>query len=134
MMRSVVLFTHVIGMVLLFIGVAFEWVSLESLRRATTSEHALSALGPSASTSRTRPARSAMALQQRPVRTKEHPARMRESPPNQLDVKSRVAFDRHGCSQRLVACETDVKDRGLVIDSRNRVEPIPVSGRFTPKV
>ena len=42
MMRSVVLFTHVIGMVLLFIGVAFEWVSLESLRRATTSEHALS--------------------------------------------------------------------------------------------
>ena len=42
MMRSVVLFTHVIGMVLLFIGVAFEWVGLESLRRATTSEHALS--------------------------------------------------------------------------------------------
>jgi len=41
-MRSVVLFTHVIGMVLLFIGVAFEWVGLESLRRATTSEHALS--------------------------------------------------------------------------------------------
>ena len=40
--RSVVLFTHVVGMLVLFIGIAFEWLSLESLRRSTTSEHASS--------------------------------------------------------------------------------------------
>jgi uncharacterized membrane protein len=42
MIRWVVLFTHVIGMLVRFIGLAFEWPSLESLRRATTSEHASS--------------------------------------------------------------------------------------------
>jgi uncharacterized membrane protein len=40
--RSVVLFTHVVGMLVLFISIAFEWLSLESLRRSTTSEHASS--------------------------------------------------------------------------------------------
>ncbi|HEV8577485.1 MAG TPA: hypothetical protein VGX68_00265 [Thermoanaerobaculia bacterium] len=42
MMRSVVLFIHVTGMLLLFIGFAVEWLSLESLRRAKTLEHASS--------------------------------------------------------------------------------------------
>ena len=42
MVRSVVLFTHVIGMLVLFISIAFEWLTLESLRRATTSEQASS--------------------------------------------------------------------------------------------
>jgi hypothetical protein len=40
--RSVVLFTHVVGVLVLFIGMALEWLSLESLRRSTTSEHASS--------------------------------------------------------------------------------------------
>lgn len=40
MIRSVVLFAHVIGILVLFIGMAFEWLSLESLRRATSSEEA----------------------------------------------------------------------------------------------
>ena len=40
--RSVVLFTHVVGVLVLFIGIAIEWLSLESLRRSTTSEHAAS--------------------------------------------------------------------------------------------
>lgn len=40
--RSVVLFIHVIGVLVLFIGIAFEWLSLESFRRSTTSEHASS--------------------------------------------------------------------------------------------
>jgi membrane protein required for beta-lactamase induction len=40
MIRSVVLFIHVIGVLVLFIGIAFEWLSLESLRRPATSEHA----------------------------------------------------------------------------------------------
>ena len=42
MIRSVVLFTHVVGMLLLFVGFAFEWLSLKALRRATTLEHAAS--------------------------------------------------------------------------------------------
>jgi hypothetical protein len=42
MIRSVALFTHVVGMLVLFIGIAFEWLGLESLRRATTPEHASS--------------------------------------------------------------------------------------------
>jgi uncharacterized membrane protein len=42
--RSLVLFIHVVGMLVLFIGIAFEWLSLESLRRATTSEHASSSV------------------------------------------------------------------------------------------
>ena len=42
MIRSVALFTHVIGMLVLFIGIAVEWLGLESLRRATTAEHASS--------------------------------------------------------------------------------------------
>jgi uncharacterized membrane protein len=40
--RSLVLFIHVVGVLVLFIGIAFEWLSLESLRRSTTSEHASS--------------------------------------------------------------------------------------------
>jgi uncharacterized protein (TIGR00369 family) len=35
---SVVLLTHVIGVLVVFIGMAVEWLSLESLRRATASE------------------------------------------------------------------------------------------------
>jgi hypothetical protein len=42
MTRSVVLFAHVIGMLVLFNGLAIEWLSLESFRRATTPEHAAS--------------------------------------------------------------------------------------------
>jgi hypothetical protein len=42
MIRSVVLFTHVIGMLVLFVGFALEWLSLESLQRATTSGQASS--------------------------------------------------------------------------------------------
>jgi uncharacterized membrane protein len=37
--RSIVLFTHVVGVLVLFIGIALEWLSLESLRRSTTWEH-----------------------------------------------------------------------------------------------
>jgi len=42
MIRSVALFTHVIGMLVLFIGIAIEWLGLEPLRRAATPEHASS--------------------------------------------------------------------------------------------
>jgi uncharacterized membrane protein len=45
MIRSVVLFMHVLGMLVLFIAIAIEWLSLESLRRATTAEHASSWVG-----------------------------------------------------------------------------------------
>jgi hypothetical protein len=34
MFRSVALFAHVIGMLVLFVGLAFEWLSLESLQRS----------------------------------------------------------------------------------------------------
>jgi uncharacterized membrane protein len=34
-MRSVVLFVHVVGVLALFVGLALEWLSLESLRRST---------------------------------------------------------------------------------------------------
>ena len=40
--RSIVLFAHVVGVLVLFIGIALEWLSLESLRRSTTWEHASS--------------------------------------------------------------------------------------------
>lgn len=33
--RSVVLFAHVVGMLVLFVGLALEWISLESLRRSS---------------------------------------------------------------------------------------------------
>ena len=36
MVRSMVLFMHIVGMLLLFVGLALEWLSLESLRRSTT--------------------------------------------------------------------------------------------------
>jgi uncharacterized membrane protein len=36
MVRSMVLFVHILAMVLLFVGLALEWLSLESLRRSTT--------------------------------------------------------------------------------------------------
>ena len=35
MIRSVVLFAHIVGMLLLFIGLALEWISLESLRKSS---------------------------------------------------------------------------------------------------
>jgi uncharacterized membrane protein SirB2 len=41
-MRSIVLFVHVVGMVVLFIGLAVEWLSLESLRRSTDAAQASS--------------------------------------------------------------------------------------------
>jgi uncharacterized membrane protein len=34
MFRSVALFAHVVGMLVLFVGLAFEWLSLESLQRS----------------------------------------------------------------------------------------------------
>jgi uncharacterized membrane protein len=34
--RSVVLFVHIAGMLVLFVGLALEWLSLDSLRRSTT--------------------------------------------------------------------------------------------------
>ena len=40
MIRSVALFAHIVGMVVLFIGLALEWLSLESLRRSTSSQGA----------------------------------------------------------------------------------------------
>jgi len=36
MVRSVLLFVHIVGMLGLFVGLALEWLSLESLRRSTT--------------------------------------------------------------------------------------------------
>src|SRR3982074_901460 len=36
MVRSMVLFMNIVGMLLLFVGLALEWLSLESLRRSTT--------------------------------------------------------------------------------------------------
>ncbi len=36
MIRTVVLFTHVVGVVAMFIGLALEWVSVASIRRAST--------------------------------------------------------------------------------------------------
>jgi uncharacterized membrane protein len=36
MVRSVALFAHIIGMLVLFVGLAFEWVSLASIRRSAT--------------------------------------------------------------------------------------------------
>jgi len=30
------LFAHIVGMLVLFVGLAFEWVSLESIRRSAT--------------------------------------------------------------------------------------------------
>jgi uncharacterized membrane protein len=43
--RSVVLFAHIVGMLALFIGLALEWLSLESLRRSTTPAHGLPWVG-----------------------------------------------------------------------------------------
>jgi uncharacterized membrane protein len=40
--RSMVLFAHIVGMLLLFIGLSLEWLSLESLRRSTTPAHSSS--------------------------------------------------------------------------------------------
>jgi hypothetical protein len=45
MVRSVALFAHIIGMLVLFVGLAFEWVSLESIRRSATQAHALPWVG-----------------------------------------------------------------------------------------
>jgi uncharacterized membrane protein len=36
LVRSAVLFVHVVGMLVLFVGLALEWVNLESLRRSAT--------------------------------------------------------------------------------------------------
>jgi hypothetical protein len=36
MVRSVALFAHIVGMLVLFVGLALEWLSLESLRRSTS--------------------------------------------------------------------------------------------------
>jgi uncharacterized membrane protein len=37
MVRSVVLFAHIVGMLVLFVGLAMEWLSLDSLRKSTAS-------------------------------------------------------------------------------------------------
>jgi uncharacterized membrane protein len=36
MVRSVALFAHIVGMLVLFTGLAFEWLSLESIRRSAS--------------------------------------------------------------------------------------------------
>jgi uncharacterized membrane protein len=36
MVRSVALFAHIVGMLVLFVGLAFEWAGLESIRRSAT--------------------------------------------------------------------------------------------------
>jgi hypothetical protein len=36
--RSIILFVHIVGVLVLFIGIAFEYMSLASLRRSTMSE------------------------------------------------------------------------------------------------
>ena len=41
MVRSVVLFVHIVGMVVLFSGLGLEWLTLNSLRRSTTHEQAV---------------------------------------------------------------------------------------------
>src|SRR5215475_6533611 len=33
--RSVILFAHIVGMLVLFVGLALEWISLESLRKSS---------------------------------------------------------------------------------------------------
>src|SRR5438445_7969818 len=40
MVRSVVLFAHIVGMLVLFGGLGLEWLSLETLRHSTTREQA----------------------------------------------------------------------------------------------
>lgn len=40
MFRSVALFAHVVGMLVLFVGLAFEWLSLESLQRSHSTQAA----------------------------------------------------------------------------------------------
>ncbi len=42
MFRSLILFVHVVGVLMLFVGLGLEWLSLQSLRRATTRAEALS--------------------------------------------------------------------------------------------
>jgi hypothetical protein len=40
--RSLVLFAHIVGMLMLFVGLSLEWLSLESLKRSTTPAHSSS--------------------------------------------------------------------------------------------
>ena len=52
MIRSVVLFGHVVGVLALFVGLALEWLGLESLRRSTARAEALLWVRVSAAVSR----------------------------------------------------------------------------------
>jgi hypothetical protein len=38
MFRSVALFAHIVGMLALFVGLAFEWLSLESLQKSDSAQ------------------------------------------------------------------------------------------------
>jgi hypothetical protein len=59
MIRSVVVFAHVVGMVTLFVGLALEWLSVEVLGRAASRDEAASWLRVSASLPRRAGSRSA---------------------------------------------------------------------------
>jgi hypothetical protein len=41
MIRSLVLFTHVVGVLALFVGLGLEWIGLDGIRRSTTRAEAL---------------------------------------------------------------------------------------------
>jgi hypothetical protein len=41
MIRSLVLFTHVVGVLALFVGLALEWIAMSGMRRSTTLPEAL---------------------------------------------------------------------------------------------
>jgi hypothetical protein len=41
MIRSLVLFTHIVGVITLFVGLVLEWLGLDAMRRSTTRAEAL---------------------------------------------------------------------------------------------
>jgi len=41
MIRSLVLFTHVVGVLALFVGLGLEWIGLDGVQRSTTRAEAL---------------------------------------------------------------------------------------------
>ena len=41
MIRSLVLFTHVVGVLALFVGLGLEWIGLDGIQRSTTRAEAL---------------------------------------------------------------------------------------------
>src|SRR5712671_786337 len=41
MIRSLMLFAHIVGVLALFVGLGFEWISLDAVERSTTRAEAL---------------------------------------------------------------------------------------------